>query len=271
MRYNLLAMKRWKMTGIGLSMAAMLVLALVAGMAGCGGSAASPAEVAQRFVDACNNLDPASLLAVLASAYKQDQGVPDSLTSDQLAKALKPYTRLTMDASQTVSIQGDRAVLILSADSGENTASSGQTLVLAKSEGAWWVDGCTALNWASVAQTGGGSSADRAAIETQLKSFLNACIDSNTNYVFNNLSAGFLADHNLTKPWTASEFSGIFGTARSYNFSPAAISFATADEAKVSVTVEFGSRGNLESESADVVLVREKGIWKVDSFPFFIF
>ncbi len=270
MRYNLLAMKRWRMTGIGLIMVVMLAVGLLAGIAGCG-SAASPAEIAQRFVGACNNLDPASLLAVLAPAYKQDQGVPDSLTSDQFAKALKPNTRLTIDASQTVSIQGNRAVLILNADSGENTTSSGQTLVLTKSEGAWWVDGCTALNWASVTQTGGGSSTDRAAVETQLKGFLNACIDSNTSYVFNNLSAGFLAKHSLTKPWTNGEFSGIFGTARSYNFSPGAITFTTADQAKVNVTVEFGSRGNLESESADVILVREKGTWKIDSFPFFIF
>ncbi len=251
-------------------MAALLALILVVGIAGCGSSAASPAEIAQRFVEACNNLDAAAVLAVLAPAYKQDQGVPDSLTSEQLAKALKPNTRLTVDASQNVSVEGERAVLILSADAGEGTASSGQTLVLTKSEGAWWVDGCTALNWTSITQGAGGSSADRAAVETQLKSFLNACIDSNTTYVFSNLSASFLADHNLTKPWTAGEFSGIFGTARSYNFSPAAITFASTDEAKVNVTVEFGTRGNLESESADVILVREKGTWKVDSFPFFI-
>lgn len=244
---------------------------VAAALAGCGSSALTPGETAQRFVDACNNRDAASLLAMLATSYKEGQGVPDSLTSAQLEKALKPYTRLTMDASQSASLESDRAIIILSADTGENTASSGQTLVLAKTEGAWKVDGCTALDWSSVAQGTGGSSADRAVVEMQLKYFLNACIDSNTSYIFNNLSSEFLADHALNKPWTAAEFSGIFGTARSYEFSPDAISFPNANEAQVNVTVEFGTRGNLQSESADVTLVREKGTWKVETFPFFIF
>ncbi len=255
-------------------MALILVVCLplaAVGIAGCGSSALSPGETAQLLVDACNNRDAASLLALLALSYKEGQGVPDSLTSAQIEKALKPYTRLSMDTSQSASLESDRAVIILSADTGENTASSGQTLVLTKTEGAWKVDGCTALNWSSVAQSTGGSSDDRAAVELQLKYFLNACIDSNTTYIFNNLGAGFISDHGLTKPWTAAEFSGIFGTARSYDFSPEAITFPNANKARVNVSVEFGTRGNLQSESADVALVREKGTWKVDNFPFFIF
>ncbi len=270
MRYNLLAMRRWKMTPIVLIAAVTLGLVLVAGIAGCGNST-SPAETAQRFVDAVNNRDAAGLLALLSPAYKQDQGVPDSLTGTQIEKALKPNTRLVLDADQAASLEGERAVVILSADAGDGSASSGQTLVLTKTEGTWKVDGCTALTWPAVSQDVNVSNADRASVETQLKSFLNACIDSNTSYIFSNLSAGFLSDHNLTKAWNAAEFAGIFGTARSYNFSPGAITFSTADEAKVNVTIEFGTRGNLESESGDVILVREKGTWKVDSFPFFIF
>ncbi len=271
MRYNLLAMRGFHRTGKGWA-GLLLTGGLVAGLlAGCAGGAGSPVDAAKSFVDACNNRDAAAVLSLLSGAYRQDQGVPDSLTGAQLEQALKPYTRLTLDASQDSVPGGDRAVIILGADTGENTASTGQTLILARAEGAWKVDGCTALNWAAVTRSGGGSSADRTAVEQQLKYFLNACIDGNTSYVYTNLSAGFLADHDLTKPWTAAEFSGIFGTARSYNFSPQTIAFASADEASVNVTVEFGTRGNLQSESADVTLVREKGAWKVDTFPFFIF
>ncbi len=264
-------MRHRNKTRYALLAALMLSFAvLVAGLAGCGTST-SPADTARRFVDAVNNRDAAALLALLTPAYKQDQGVPDSLTGAQIEKALKPNTRLTLDTSQAASLEGDRAVIILSADAGDGTASSGQTLVLTKTEGAWRVDGCTALTWPPVTPDVNVTNADRAAVETQLKYFLNACIDSNTTYIFSNLSARFLADHNLTKAWNAAEFAGIFGTARSYNFSPASITFSTTDEAKVNVTIEFGTRGNLESESGDVILVREKGTWKVDSFPFFIF
>ena len=270
MRYNLLVMRRSQRTFLFLVLVVCLPLVAV-GVAGCGSNALSPGETAQRLVAACNNRDAASLLVLLAPSYKEGQGVPDSLTSAQIEKALKPYTRLSMDTSQSASLESDRAVIILSADTGENTASTGQTLVLTKTEGAWKVDGCTALNWSTVAQGTSGNSPDRAAVETQLKYFLNACIDSNTTYIFNNLSEGFLSDHSLTKPWTTGEFSGIFGTARSYDFSPEAISLPNANEAKISVSVEFGTRGNLQSESADVILVREKGTWKVDNFPFFLF
>ncbi len=272
MRYNLLAMKsRVKMPLVLIAMLFLGLPAVATGLAGCGTSP-GPGETAQRFVDVCNNRDAASLLAMLSASYREQQSVPESLTSAQLEQALKPYTRLTMDTGQNASLESDRAVMILSADTGENTSTSGQTLVLTKTEGTWKVDGCTALNWASVvSRNEGGTSADRAAVETQLKNFLNACIDGNTNYLFNNLSAEFLADHSLTKPWTSAQFSGIFGTARSYDFSPQAIEFPGADKAQAKVSVEFGTRGNLQSESADVTLVREKGTWKVDAFPFFIF
>ncbi len=71
-------------------------------------------------------------------------------------------------------------------------------------------------------------------------------------------------------PWNSAEFSGIFGTARSFDFDAEEIEIVD-DRVDTDVTVEFGTRGNLQSETTRVGLVLEGGDWLIDTFPFFIY
>ncbi len=144
-----------------------------------------------------------------------------------------------------------------------------ETLVLVREDGLQ-VDSFTAMHW-NTSPPSTDTDQPNEAVAKSLRSFVKACIKGNVDYVFKNLTTTYKEDYRLSKASTAAEFAGIFGEARSYQFDQAQIKMIDQDHAEVDLTIDFGSRGNLEKETARVSLAREGGIWKVSSFPFFIY
>ncbi|MBC7247135.1 MAG: hypothetical protein H5T73_05075 [Actinobacteria bacterium] len=260
--------------GLGGLCAAMAVLALLAALlsAGCGNDGdrgerlAQVTEAATAFLDALGGLRVEGLREMFSRQYLEDNRVPDPLTPAQILASMGYLNSYRFLPDQDVVVEGDRAVInvVLSIQgSGERE----ETLAMVLEEGAWKVDGFTALDWSSQPPAEEGR---RAQVEVALRDFLVACVDGDTSYIFKHLSKAYREKHRLEKPWTAAEFSGIFGTARSYDFKPDAIMMEDK-AAAVDVTIEFGTRGNLESETSRVRLVREGEEWFVDAFPFFIY
>ncbi|MHB8781179.1 MAG: hypothetical protein ACYC55_07320 [Candidatus Geothermincolia bacterium] len=249
-----------------MALALLLALALLAAAAGCGREDGETTEdVAARFLDACNSGDAATVLALLSPGYRADSGIPETLTGEQLGAALDGRTGFALTPDQQPQPYQGKFIAIVSAQDGQ-----AETLVLEPAESGWLVANFTAFDWTAIGSDLPDEAARGAAV-TRLRDFLNACLDANTRYIFEALSAAFKDEHELEELWTASQFSGIFGAARSFEFDQALLTFDSETRGTIPVSIEFGSRGNLETESGDVVLVFENGLWRVDHFPFFIF
>jgi len=262
------------------SAAAVVRLALVAllcllAAAGCGGaSGPTPEEVklsleeaAVRFLDACMKPDPQAVLEMLTSGYKEDNAVPESLTREELLRVEGTFVGYSFDPSEDILLQDSGRHLVTAELDYAVWGKRVETLVLVD-EGGWRIDGFTAFNWEAL---GEGGELPGAEAEKKLRAFLDACLDGNTDYVFKNLTEDYKREYRLERPWTAAEFSGIFGKARGYQLDPAGVRITKEGEAEADVTITFGSHGNLEDQTSRVVLLRQGGTWKVDAFPFFIY
>lgn len=250
----------------------MLLVLILASLSGCGGGerevnrseAISQAAIA--FLDALGNQDAGNLRPMFTQGYLEENEVPDPIGSDHLAAALGYVLSYRFSPDQDLVLEGDRAVMRLELEvTGRGTRE--ETLVLSREDGEWKVSSFTALDWS---KKPAGKPEARTEVEQALRDFLIACVDGRTDYVFEHLSDDYRQKHRLEKPWTSAEFSGVFGTARSYDFDSGKIKVEN-DAAEVDVTIEFGTRGNLESETSRVRLVKKGTGWLVDVFPFFIY
>jgi len=248
------------------------LLAAVLLRCSCGGGGANGVknsqvlEAAAAFLDACGNLEGEAVRSFLSQEYLQSNQVPESITAEDIIAALGQLNSYRLAPDTDIKVEGDRAVVTVNL-SIKGREEKEETLVLRRYGGEWKVDGFTAMNWASRPVD---DKKERVGVEEALRDFLIACIDKDTAYIYAHLSEGYRKKYRLEKPWTAAEFSGIFGTARSYDFDPDQISLQDG-EAWVDVTIEFGSRGNLESETAEVLLIKRGNDWLIDAFPFFIY
>ena len=241
-------------------------------IAGCGTSSpgqqdpAAAIAAATAFLDACGNLEMDKVHSFLAQDYLDVNSVPDPITRDDLSAAMGNLDSYKLDPEADVSIEGNGAIVTVALDitgKGEKT----ETLILKSQDGEWKVEGFTAMDWTSKPPS---KPSGDVQVEQALRDFVIACVDGQTTYVFEHLSDEYKENHHLQKAWTSAEFSGIFGTARSYNFKPEEIE-VRGDRAGVDITIEFGSRGNLQSETSRVELAREGNEWLIDVFPFFIY
>ncbi|WP_287154480.1 hypothetical protein [Candidatus Solincola tengchongensis] len=226
-------------------------------------------EAATAFLDALGDLRVEVLREMMTDEYLENNQVPDPITRNDLVAALGYLASYRFSPDRDVVLADGRATVTVALEitgKGERE----ETLALKFEEGAWKVDAFTALDWSRRHPPSEGEEEKRAEVEQALRDFLIACLDGKTEYIFQHLSRAYKEKHRLEKPWTAAEFSGVFGTARSYDFHPEEIELED-ESAQVDVTIEFGTRGNLESETSRVRLVREKGAWLIDAFPFFIY
>ena len=253
-------------------MAAFCCLLAVIGLAGCGDSQApgdastAVTETATAFLNALGDQDVGELRAFMSQAYLDSNRIPDPITREQLVAALGSLNSYRFIPEEDVTIEGDRAAITVDLDIA-GKGETEETLILSWENGEWKVADFTAMDWSEQSVSQNDETAD---VELALRNFLVACIDGHTDYIFEHLSQDYREKHRLEKPWTSAEFSGVFGTARSFDFDTSEIAIEK-DTAEVDVTIEFGSRGNLESETARVVLEKEGNAWLVDVFPFFIY
>ncbi len=261
---------------IGLTaVGAALALALVASvLAGCGSTpendSAAATEAATSFLNALGDRDVEGLRSSMSQDYLDSSGVPDPITSAELIAALGYLNSYRFIPEEDITIEGDRAVISVDIELAQEGELE-ETLVLVLEDGAWKVDAFTAIDWSrKPVVVEDGEDKETVAAEQALRDFLVACIDGDTEYIFEHLSTDYKETHRLDKPWTSAEFSGVFGTARSFDFNPEELA-VEGDAAEVDVTVEFGTRGNLQSETSRVGMVKEASGWRIDTFPFFIY
>jgi hypothetical protein len=253
-----------------------VLLAGFATLAGCGGGntptlAERRAEVEQaatQFLDACGNQDAAAVLSCLSAGYLEANGLGESLSREDLQRALGTFISYRFDPSSDIVVDQERGLVTVYIDYG-TFGTKEETLVLVREDGLK-VDNFTAMRWNTAAPPADTDQPNEA-VAKSLRSFVEACVKGNTEYLFKNLTTAYKEAYRLSKAWTAAEFAGIFGEARGYQFDQAQIRMNDQDHAEVDVTIDFGSRGNLEKETARVSLAREGGIWKVDGFPFFLY
>jgi hypothetical protein len=246
---------------------------LVAG--GCGersGSApeelrGSLAEAAVRFLNACMEPDPGTVLDMLTLAYREENGVPPNLTREELLAVEGTFVGYYFDPATDILLQESGRHLVMAELDYALLGKRRETVVLVE-EGGWRVDGFTAFDWSALE---GGEDPQRAQAEKQLRLFLDACLRSDTDYIFRNLTDAYKREYRLAAPWTAAEFSGIFGSARGYEIESGGIRLVREDQAEADVTIVFGSHGNLEEQTSRVIMLRQGGTWKVDAFPFFVY
>jgi hypothetical protein len=249
----------------------LLVFAAFAAF-GCNGEPAQEdqvsqvAEAATAFLNACGDMQADEVRSFFSQDYLQANQVPDPLTQDDLAAALGYLNSYRLLPDQDISVEGDRAVVSVTIDT-SGKGEMEETMVFVREDGQWKVESFTAMDWSAQTVSSDG---EQEQVEQALNEFLIACIDQNTIFIFEHLSEDYKEKHRLEKPWTAAEYSGIFGTARSFDFDPNDIEIENSS-AEVDVTIEFGTRGNLESETSRVRLVKEGNEWLVDVFPFFIY
>jgi len=241
-------------------------------LGGCGESSApqdgasGATETATAFLNALGDQDVVVLRSLMSEEYLDENDVPDPITSEQLVAVLGYVSSYRFIPEEDIAGEEGRAVITVDIEvSGKGTRE--ETLVLGLEDGEWKVEDFTAMDWTQQPVV---EDPDRVDVEQALRDFLIACIDGNTTYIFEHLSPGYKEKHRLDKPWTSAEFSGVFGMARSYDFAPEDIDIEDG-AAEIDVTVEFGSRGSLESETSRVILVLEGRDWLVDVFPFFIY
>ncbi|MGQ9476726.1 MAG: hypothetical protein ACUVRX_11840 [Actinomycetota bacterium] len=226
-------------------------------------------EVATAFLNALGDRQVESLRGMMTEEYLEGSGVPDPITADDLLAALGYLVSYRFSPDRDVNLTNDRAtVTVWVKISGREE--SEETLALRLVGGDWKVDAFTALDWSKRPRPSHEEEEVRVQVEQALRDFLIACLDGRTDYIFEHLSPEYRKKHRLEKPWTAAEFTGVFGTARSYDFDPREIDLE-GERAQVDVTIEFGTRGNLESETSRVRLVKKGGNWLIDAFPFFIY
>lgn len=227
----------------------------------------SAVETIRRFLDACGKGNAEEARDFFCPHYLEENQVPSPLRKEDLEAALGRLSSYRFITDE-LRVEGNMAVapvhLRLEGEEGERE----EFISLEWESSHWQITSFTALDWKRRA-TPKELALALAEAQSALRSFLADCIDHRTDRVFAALSASFREKYRLNKPWTREEFSGIFGTARSYFFDPALMTYEDG-RVEVDVTIEFGSPGNLEEQTSRVRLVLEEGNWKVDSFPFFL-
>ena len=247
------------------------LLAIVS-FSGCGDGAPPEDEpdaataAATAFLNALGNQDAEAVRGLMSQEYLDANNVPEPLTRAELVAVMGNLNSYRFIPDEDVTIEGERAAITVDLDiTGKGEME--ETLILSWENGEWKVADFTAMDWSQQPVV---EDEENVEVEQALRNFLIACIDGRTDYIFENLSTDYKEKHRLEEPWTSAEFSGIFGTARSYDFDANEIDMED-DYALADVTVEFGTRGNLESETARVGLVKEGSAWLIDVFPFFIY
>ena len=251
--------------------AALVFTLMLSSLLGCGDGTpandnAAVTGAATAFLNALGDRDVEGLRSFVSQEYLDSGGVPDPISGEQLAAALGYMNSYRFIPEEDVTIEEERAVVTVDIEltgKGERE----ETMVLSLEDGEWKVAAFTAIDWSRQPVV---EDTERVEAEQALRDFLVACIDGDTEYIFDHLSPAYKENHRLEKPWTSAEFSGVFGTARSFDFNPEELDIE-GDAVDIDVTVEFGSRGNLESETARIGMVREGAGWLVDTFPFFIY
>lgn len=251
--------------------AALALLLVLSSLPGCGGGTpengtTAVTETATTFLNALGGREVGELRSYMSRSYLESSGVPDPITLEGLIAALGYLNSYRFSPDEDIVIEGERAVITVDVELAEKGERE-ETLVLTLEDGGWRVDAFTAIDWSF---TPAAEKKWDVEAEQALRDFLVACIDGDTKYVFAHLSPAYKEKHRLEVPWTAAEFSGIFGTARSFDFNPEELE-TEGGALTIDVTVEFGSRGNLESETTRVRMVREEAEWLIDTFPFFIY
>lgn len=252
---------------------AVILCFLALYLCGCGnapeekGEVNRAAETASAFLEACGNLDGEAVSRYFSSTYLENNLVPQPLDREDLVAALGYLESYRIEVDKDVFVEGDRATVLVDL-SIQGKGEQEESIVLILQDGEWKVDQFTAMDWTE--KPASPEEQLRLEVEEALRDFLIACIDGDTGYIFEHLSPGYRSKYRLEEPWTREEFSGVFGTARSYDFAPGEIKLEEG-KAEVDVTIEFGSRGNLETETTRVRLVNLDGKWLVDSFPFFVY
>jgi len=262
--------RRW--TRPAAAVAALVLVLILPLLAGCGGSGqqdplTAVTETSTAFLNALGEQDVEVLRSFMSQSYLGASEIPDPITVDSLVAALGYVNSYSFIPEEDVAVEGGRALVTMDLELAGQGVSE-QTLVLTLEDEAWKVDAFTAMDWSSkpVEKREG----EEVEVEQALRDFLVACVDGDTSYIFEHLSKDYKERHHLEVPWTSAEFSGIFGTARSFDFNAEEIEIDD-DRSDIDVTVEFGTRGNLESETTRVGLVLEDGDWLIDTFPFFIY
>ena len=227
----------------------------------------SLAAATVRFLDACMEPDPETVLDMLTPAYREENSVPPTLTREELLAVEGTFVGYSFDPTSDILLQESGRHLVMAELDYALLGKRRETVVLVE-EGGWRVDGFTAFDWSAL---GSGEDSRRAQAEKQLRLFLDACLRSDTDYIFRNLTDAYKREYRLAAPWTAAEFSGIFGSARGYEIEPGGVRLAREDQAEADVTIVFGSHGNLEKQTSRVIMLRQGGTWKVDAFPFFVY
>ncbi len=253
---------------------AVLAVSFFAAVAGCGGKRNDPevvrrglGETAVRFLDACLDLDTEAVLGMLSSSYREENGVPETLTREDLLAVQGTFVGYSFEPEGDIVLQESGRHLVMAELDYAVLGKRLETLVLVD-EGGWRVDGFTAFDWRALQDKG---DPPRAQAEKQLRLFLDACMRSDTDYIFRNLSDAYKREYRLTAPWSASDFSGIFGSARGYEIEPEGVRMVRDDQVEADVTIIFGSHGNLTKQTSRVIMLRQGGSWKVDAFPFFLY
>lgn len=251
--------------------AVLLFMLAISLLSGCGGEtirngSEAVTEAATAFLNALGDRRVDGLRSFMSQEYLDTNAVPDPISVEQLLVSLGYLSSYRFIPEEDVIVEGERAVISVDVQIADGTARE-ETLVMVLSGGEWKVDAFTAIDWS---KRPADTDDETTEAEQVLYDFLVACIDGDTEFIFSHLSPAYREKHRLDDPWTRAEFSGIFGTARSFDFDSEGLE-PEGDVLEVDVTVEFGSRGNLESETARVVMVREGGEWLVDAFPFFIY
>jgi len=250
-------------------MALFLLASISCGGGGLGEEAIrrGAAETIRRFLEACGERRADEVRHLLSRSYLEENRVPDPLGEDELEAALGRLEHYRFDPAE-MRVEGSRAVAPVYLGLRGEEVEREEVVSLDWDGSRWLVDSFTAMDWRRKRPSPEKAIA-LAEAQSALRAFLADCLDHRTDKIFTALSSSFRERYRLGRPWTREEFSGIFGTARSYRFHPERMTYAdgTVD---VDVTIEFGSPGNLEEQTSRVRLVQEQGTWKVDSFPFFL-
>lgn len=253
----------------------LLFVILFSTLTGCGEKTSAPEarrnkveRTAATFLDACGNLDTAQVIAMLSARYREECGLNEVLTKEELSRALGNFSGYRFEPDKDIILEDCHALVTVTIDYG-TYGQREETLVLVEENG-YKVENFTALRWESPPINQEDDDVADTALR-ELKAFLDACLRKDTKYIYEHLSTSYKEEHRLSRPWSAAEFAGIFGEARSYQIAEESVGVTGGLRAEVEVTIYFGSRGNLESETSRVELVVETATWRIGKFPFFIY
>ncbi len=257
----------------GPSFAIWAMVAVILSTVSCTGSSVemairqAAANTVRSFLESCEEGRFEELRGYFSDSYLEGNQVPDPIQEWDLEAVLGKLSSFAFK-QEDMRFEDKKAVVPVRLTMEGDEEGREEFLSLEWDGSRWLITSFTAMDWRRRPVTKERAIA-LAEAQTLLRTFLSDCVDHRTDKVFAALSRSFRERYRLERPWTRQEFSGIFGTARSYRYDPAKMEYMGAT-VEVDVTIEFGSPGNREEQTSRVRLVREEGGWRVDSFPFFL-